>query len=409
MKIYKNKIFLFINFIFLVFNFLIFICFAQANVTPRISSLKYWTGSESTQIAIYFQGRVDYSVTDLPNKTGFLFHARNAAYQPGDTVMQVRDGVVDRIEIRNNGNSSRIFVYFMSTTGYRIAPEHRDRNFPLIEIDRPLNLRPVQPTPEHIAAIRENHKIIMIDPGHGGWHYGARANNLIEKDVVMEMGIELQRRINSMPGFIAFLTRNPNFNNGDYFVSLGRRREIAAKYNADLFVSLHLNAPGTQSRGEVRGTEIFHLAYGDASDAEAQQLADLENAADLEFAGDNKQNNMTDILTQLLLDERMIALNNQSSLLAGLVLDNMLRIDGLSNRGVKHARFAVLKNPMPSILIEVIFVTSPTEARIIQQPGFNSKMANKIAEAIERYYSINRGRFARPEYNEPAATIKEGS
>ena len=357
--------------------------------SPKVIEIKTWTGPESSQIAFYFQGRVNYNVTDLPENKGFVLYTSNAPVNGGQQSYNVKDGVIDRIDAKNSSSGCRITVTFMEPTDYKLSPDYAGRDYPVIEIIRPLNLRPPRPTPQQIAELKKDHKIVLIDPGHGGWHSGAGRNGLLEKYVTLQLALRLKDKIDRMPGYIAFITRDTGFNGGDYYVSLARRREMAIEYGADCFLSIHLNAPGNNSRKDVRGTEIYYLAYGDASDAEAQELANLENAADLEPGEENKKG---DLIFDVLQDERLIALNNQNSLLAGLVMGQMLQVDGLSNRGVKHARFTVLKNPVPSILVEVLFVTNQHEARLISDPVFQRNVTQKMSDAITQYFAINRGR-----------------
>lgn len=357
--------------------------------SPKIVEIKYWTGAESSQIAFYTQGGANYNLTNLPNKMGFVFYTTNAPLGSGDQSYVVRDGVLDRIEAQNTSNACRITVTFMEPTDYTLSPGNMDRRYPVIEIIRPMNLRSPQPTPQQIAELKKDHKIILIDPGHGGWHFGAGGNGLLEKNITMQIGLKLQDKINRMPGYVAFITRDTAYNGGDYYVSLERRCQMAVEYGADLFISIHLNSPGIDSKKDVHGTEIYYMAYGEASDAEAQKLADLENSADLDVSAQTQQG---DAVSQVLQDERLIALNNQNSLFAGLVMGQAMQETGLTSRGIKNARFAVLKNAIPSILMEVVFVTNPREARLVSDPTFQLDLSQKISAAIAQYFSINHGR-----------------
>jgi N-acetylmuramoyl-L-alanine amidase len=355
----------------------------------RVKNVKVWTGPETTQVAVYFQGRAQYDVSPLAGKTGFILRAANASPEEGSQVIEVNDGVISKVEVEAASGGTEITVHFVEPTDFKVSSEQKDRNFPVIEVTRPVNKQPAHLNTQQINELKKNNKIVVIDPGHGGWHYGACANGLLEKNETMRLALQLRDKLNSIPGIKAFLTRNENFNQGDYYVSLQRRRDIAAELGADLFVSLHLNSPGSLSDRASHGTEIYYLAYGDASDAEASRLADLENAADLDPEEVHRSN---DVVSELLLDERLIALNNQSSLLAGLVLNNVLQLNGLTDRGVKNAQFAVLKCKMPSVLLELCFVTNPNESNLLQEPGFYNEVSNKMASAVGKYFTINPGR-----------------
>lgn len=362
----------------------------SAPVSAKISNIKVWSGNDNTQVAFYFQGRAQYNVIALPDKKGFVVKSSNASDSDGDRVIPVNDGVITRIEVENIGSGCYITVRFTDVLDYKVSLENRDRNFPVIEIQRPGVSRSSEfPSKTQIAELKKSNKIVVIDPGHGGWHHGASGNGLVEKHVTMAAALQLKEKLDRIPGIKTFLTRDKNYNGGDYYVSLGRRRNIATELDADLFISIHLNAPGSASMTSVRGTEIYYMKYGAASDAEAQRLANLENAADLDEA---VITSASDPLTEVLKDERLVALNNQSSLAAGLILNKLLQTGSLQNRGVKHAQFAVLKCTVPSVLLELVFVTNPSEAQLLKDPVFMDDATNKMASAVKEYFSINKGR-----------------
>ena len=359
------------------------------HVSPKVKEVKSWTGPENTQIAFYLQGNVDYDINAIPGAMGFVLQANNATSSDGDQVIPVNDGTVESITINNTGNSCRVTIRFVEPTSYKVSGEHPDRNFPLIEVTRPVAKRPVYPSAQQIAAYRKSNNIIVIDPGHGGWHSGAGGNGLQEKNVTMEIALKLKDKLDQVPGIKCFLTRDTAFNNGDYYVSLNRRRVMASELGADLFLSIHLNAPGSARSTDVRGTEIYYMEYGEASDAEAERLADLENAADLEYSSTGQNN---DPVSEVLQDQRLVALRNQSAVFASLVMNNLMQVGSLSNRGIKHARFAVLKCTMPSVLLEVGFVTNPYESGLLGSRDFQEQAAGKMTSAVNQYLAINHGR-----------------
>ncbi|MEN9889727.1 MAG: hypothetical protein RLY78_22, partial [Pseudomonadota bacterium] len=115
--------------------------------------------------------------------------------------------------------------------------------------------------------------VVALDPGHGGEDPGAIGpTGLREKDVVLQIGLRLRERLNSVPGLRAMLTRD-----GDYFVPLHERVRKAQRVQADLFVSIHADAFMTP---QARGASVFALSERGASSAAARWIAAKENASD---------------------------------------------------------------------------------------------------------------------------------
>ncbi|NEO27459.1 MAG: N-acetylmuramoyl-L-alanine amidase [Kamptonema sp. SIO4C4] len=190
---------------------------------------------------------------------------------------------------------------------------------------------PAQPTPRPTSPqprLPSNTRVMVtIDPGHGGRDPGAIGlGGLREKDVILPISQEVAR-ILERNGVTAMLTRAD-----DRFISLRGRTEMANRAGADLFVSIHANAVGG-GRSNVNGAETFYYSTG------------YDLAQDI-----------------------------QSSI---------IRNTGMNNRGVKRARFYVLRNTaMPAVLVEVGFVTGRTDAARLASPAFRSQMAEAIAAGI---------------------------
>ncbi|MEA5471500.1 N-acetylmuramoyl-L-alanine amidase [Spirulina sp. 06S082] len=178
--------------------------------------------------------------------------------------------------------------------------------------------------------------LITIDPGHGGKDPGAIGiGGLQEKDVVLPISLEVSR-ILQQNGVQVVMTRDR-----DYFVSLAGRAQIANRARADVFVSIHANAI-SMSRPDVNGVETFYYSYS------GQRLANA-------------------------------------------IQSRILRNIRIGNRGVKQARFYVLRNTsMPSALVEVGFVTGRDDAPRLATSAFRSQMAQAIAEGILEYIRATR-------------------
>lgn len=187
------------------------------------------------------------------------------------------------------------------------------------------------PIASHAAAPQAIPKqpVIIIDPGHGGADWGA-TDGIKEKDAVMAIGAQVAKILEAR-GLKAILTRN-----GDYFIGLDRRVEIARESKADLFVSIHANY---FEREEAMGVETYSYGMGD----------------------------------------RLATVIQQS------IVSRLAVVD----RGVKTARFLVLrKSTIPAVLVETGFISNKIECAMLATPEYRNRMADAIARGILQYLGI---------------------
>ncbi|MBD3161486.1 MAG: hypothetical protein GF346_04695 [Candidatus Eisenbacteria bacterium] len=233
--------------------------------------------------------------------------------------------------------------------------------------------RPVQPEP---VPRRTGDWRILIDPGHGGRDPGATARGLKEKEIVLDVSRRLEAILDRSPGFEARLTRTE-----DRFIGLVERRRIAEGYEADAFVSVHANAV---RRSQAKGVEVYFLSLGGASDEAAKEIARLENEADPEYVVEEDAE-LTDI--PFGFDLRQNDTIVRSSRLAEVTLVALEESNLSASRGVKQAGFAVLKSfQVPSVLVEVGFISNPAEARRLKTADHRQRLAETIAEGIVDYF-----------------------
>ena len=239
-------------------------------------------------------------------------------------------------------------------------------------------LSPVTPTPPQalplgLHAIRT----IVLDPGHGGQDPGAIGPGAVrEKEVVLDVARRLRDRL-AREGIRVYMTRSD-----DRFISLSQRAAFANQRNADLFVSIHANS--SRARG-ASGYETYYLS--DATDDAARALAAAENAS-LELEGIAAAGATKDteaIVWDLLNTEN----RTESRELAAAVCRGMKWFLPSQNRGVKSARFYVLKwARMPAVLIEVGFVTNRTEGQRLESATYRQRVSDGIAQGLLTYKSL---------------------
>ncbi|MFH0845630.1 MAG: N-acetylmuramoyl-L-alanine amidase [Pseudomonadota bacterium] len=214
---------------------------------------------------------------------------------------------------------------------------------------------------------------IIIDPGHGGKDPGCFLNgNVQEKDIVLDLAKRLEKKIEGRLKCKAVLTRER-----DTFLSLEQRTAFANVNKGDLFISLHVNA---YKHPSIHGLETYFLNM--ATDERAVMVAARENATSEKNISD-----LQTILNDLMLNTKI----NESSRLAhriqkGMVFTLQSSYKGVKSLGVKQAPFYVLIGAqMPAILIEIGYITNPSEKKRILNKKYMETLTEGIVEGIESY------------------------
>ena len=243
---------------------------------------------------------------------------------------------------------------------------------------------PAQPEPPSAALQRRIDRLIIValDPGHGGEDPGAIGPaGTREKDVVLQVALQLRDKLNAQPNMRVMMTRD-----ADFFVPLHERVRKARRVQADLFVSIHADA---FMRREARGASVFALSQSGATSAAARWMAQRENAADL-VGGINVAAVRDKQVMQAMLDMSTAAQIKDSLKLGNEVLAPLGRVGRLHKRQVEQAGFAVLKAPdVPSILVETAFISNPEEEARLRDPDYQAQLVEALATGIRRYFARN--------------------
>lgn len=220
--------------------------------------------------------------------------------------------------------------------------------------------------------------IVAIDAGHGGEDPGAKGRRgTYEKNVVLSIARKLAALIERERGMKAVLIRD-----GDYYLGLRKRMDLARAHRADLFVSIHADS-FRDSR--ARGSSVFILSKRGASSEAARWLAESENSADL--IGGVKLEDKDDVLASVLLDLSQTGTGQASHDVANKVLGQLKKIGRTHKVTVQQAGFAVLKSPdVPSILVETAFISNPEEERKLLDPSHQQKVAGAILTGLRGYF-----------------------
>lgn len=272
-------------------------------------------------------------IIDLP---GITLERATMEQLVGGAIRSVRVGQFDT-------QTTRLVIEF--NPGYTVNPQHvlvqgatpqqwmvqLPPAIQVVQLPNPTPFPPPasNPLPGTFPGVPQRRFVVMIDPGHGGKDPGAIGiNGLQEKDVILPIAQQVAA-ILQQQGIQAILTRTD-----DYFVDLAPRVQMAQRDRADLFVSIHANA--IANRPDVNGLETYYY--------------------------------------------------NSGSRLAQIIHSSILRNVDVRDRGVRQARFYVLRNnPMPAVLVEVGFVTGTQDEPRLATANYQNQMAQAIANGILQY------------------------
>ncbi|MEG9475975.1 N-acetylmuramoyl-L-alanine amidase [Mannheimia indoligenes] len=230
--------------------------------------------------------------------------------------------------------------------------------------------------------------IVAIDAGHGGKDPGAIGKNLgiLEKNVTLAISKELKALLDADPNFKAVMTRN-----GDYFIQLPERTEIARKHRADLLVSIHADS---SPRGDsLKGASVWVLSNSRASDEMGKWLEDHEKQSELlGGAGAVLASNKERYLNQTVLDLQFSHSQRTGYELGKSILSKMAGMTSLAKSSPQHASLSVLRSPdIPSVLVETGFLSNSTEEAKLASANYRRQLAKAIYQGLVAYRYKNDG------------------
>lgn len=346
------------------------------------AKVRYFTHPEKTRFVIELIEKMDFKDRNIEDENSIEIFVQNSNLSLEGLPLEIGDDVIKEIEAEKQEDGYRIFIQLdKEAGGYKsyFLPSP-----PRIVLDVERITKKYTKTEKrrrdrsHVVIIDKGKKArvrtIVIDPGHGGRDPGAIGRGgLKEKHVVLDVSKRLARLLKKRLNVKVILTRTR-----DVFIPLENRTKIANKHKADLFVSIHANA---SLKRKTAGFEIYWLSK-EASDAEAQAVANMENSVINLEARVRNEPELYSILWDMTLNEYM----NESSELCCFVAREVDRKPVIPNRGVKQAGFFVLRGAMmPSVLVEIGFISNAREERKLRSPGFRQDMAEIIYRGVLRY------------------------
>ncbi len=351
-----------------------------ARPAPELARIRFWTAPDHTRLVFDLTGHPGEPRFRLADSLTFEVYLAGARKSPAITTEFVGDSLVTDIftSVSDAGVAIRIGLKKATTPlAFVLAPADGQPDRVVVDIPAPANPDADQALAQRVEELKRSRKLIVaIDAGHGGDDPGAIGHRrLQEADITLAVAKKLKAELDQMPGLSAVLTRT-----GDYFIPLRKRMDVARRYQADVFVSIHCNASRNR---DATGTEVYFLSLTGATDEAARAVAEKENAADL-IGGVPPETG--DDLLSILVDLRQNDTIRRSGELAENLIDALEADSRLQTRGVKQAGFVVLKAmEIPSVLVETAFITNAREAAMLKDTQFQRKFAEMLADGIQAF------------------------
>ncbi|MDB2630333.1 N-acetylmuramoyl-L-alanine amidase [Ulvibacter sp.] len=220
--------------------------------------------------------------------------------------------------------------------------------------------------------------VVVLDAGHGGKDSGNIGNGFVEKDIVLDVTLQIGKILEKVPGIKVVYTRKT-----DVLIDLYRRGPIANEVDADIFVSIHCDAFTNQAYGV--GTFVMGV------DKSGKNLNTAKKENEVIFLEDNYEeryagfdpNRPESLIGLTLMQEEYL---DQSINLAGLIQSNIVNNLKRKDRSVRSAPFWVLHSSyMPSVLVELGFLTNKKEGPYVNSKKGRRELATQVANGILMY------------------------
>lgn len=348
-----------------------------------LNDIKVWPGETSIRVAIYPSDKVKYKYNLLKGDDKDRIYIDLLAVDADSfTLPDVKyDSFLKGIRMGKRDAGIRIVLDTGKVESYNVMEMEEPWRIVIdyygkkpveekkSEIKDDKTVKKIKEKEKKSEPIIKKKRTVIIDPGHGGKDPGAVVGKLYEKDIVFTLAKRIRKLSEKYDSIEVKLTRNK-----DIFLPLEERAAIANTMNGDLFISLHANS---FSDPKVGGLEVYHL--DNTRDNYTDKLAMVEN----------KISDSSSLLNTILVDMTMSyfvkdSLNYATSI--GINLKDNLKKHDVKVRGYKKgALFYVLVGArMPSLLIEVGYLTNKKERELLQKDNYLDDVAVSVLDAIEK-------------------------
>jgi len=374
--------------IFIPLIFISIIIFQSLPVSAAlITDIRFWSGPDHTRVVLDITEPIQYESSFREKPLQHHVELKGAILFTKIRELEVNDPYVAKISVTDLGKERVKLILHQKRSlnvNIFILKPYLDKPHRLvIDLVDVAQEKKDQEERERQKEVKpKGVKTVVIDPGHGGEDPGAiGTSKTMEKDIVLKVGDKLVRLFNQNKEIQAFITRK-----GDYFIPLEERIKMAREYGADLFISLHTDG---SFNPQARGTSVYCLSLTGATDEAAKILADKENMSNIlggaflrptAFA---KDPNLNQILLDLMQNNSM----KESFRFSEIFLEEIKAVNILKYSAYRQANFIALKAPdIPSVLVELAFITNKEDERLLNRNDFQQKMAKTLATSIKKYF-----------------------
>lgn len=353
---------------------------SQVFAVTDISNVRYWAAPDHTRIVFDLNAEPVYQFNIRENILTLEFSDAEVKTSLPSEMPVGKPGISKIVFITAGDNQCKIELVLDQYSKVEVFKLKKFLDKPdrvVVDIFLPQAVKEEAFAEPQIVSVKK--RVIVIDPGHGGEDPGAIGKNgTYEKHVVLAISREIKKSIDRMPGYRAVLTRN-----GDYYVSFSKRLNMARQTNASLFISVHADAARNR---QARGSSVYCLSMGGASNEAAKLLANNENLSDIIGGVSNGDgNNQSD---EIILNMFQTNTINLSKTFATDLLDQLGRVHCLKYPVFHEAPFRVLKLlDIPAVLLETAFISHPEEESLLKKNSFRKTIASAVALTVNNYFS----------------------
>ncbi|MDU4170790.1 MAG: N-acetylmuramoyl-L-alanine amidase AmiB [Citrobacter freundii] len=377
---------------------LVLLC-AQAGAAS-LSDLQVSNGNQQARITLSFIGEPEYAVSQDGKRTVALDIKQTGVIQGlpllfsgNNLVKSIRSGTPKdaqslRLVVDLTENGKAVVVKRVETPVVAPRPAEPARNPFKAENDRTTMVTNSNTStrPAARASTGSGEKVVIaIDAGHGGQDPGAIGpGGTREKNVTIAVARKLRSLLNDDPMFKGVLTRD-----GDYFISVMGRSDVARKQNANFLVSIHADAAPNR---DATGASVWVLSNRRANSEMAGWLEQHEKQSELlGGAGDVLANSQSDpYLSQAVLDLQFGHSQRVGYDVATSMIGQLERIGSMHKRRPEHASLGVLRSPdIPSVLVETGFISNNSEERLLASDDYQQQLAEAIYKGLRNYFQAH--------------------
>ena len=373
---------------------LLLVCLGNPATAAVVEALRTEATAERTRLVFELDAALEHRVFTLENPDRVvvdLIGARLARPLDGTSLA---DTPIERIRsAARNETDLRVVLdlkHRMQPRSFMMAraAEHGDRL--VIDLHDPQSqsaaAEPEQPQAlaeaiQTAASTNNRDIVIALSAGHGGKDPGAiGVNRIQEKQVTLAIAREMEALVNAIPGFRAVMLRD-----GDHYIGLWERVELAHKHNADFYVAIHADAHSNHS---AQGSTIYALSPHGATSEQARLLAEKENAADLiGGVGSVSLRDKDAVLASVLLDLSMSGTVATSLEIGDSLIASLSDVIHMRRMNVEQAAFVELKSAdIPSLLVESGYVTNSKDAKNLDSPVWRRRFAGALVDGITQWF-----------------------